>query len=435
MFIDPTEITSPVPELKRLIAEYPSLSLPLGVFISLLGLATIFKTLIDGFTWAYTQGGNLGVFYAIGGSCVVLLLAIIIINKALRPRPEIQDFPTPYLSRSPTIKWKYNEPEEHVTYQIVVKEHKTGEVTLIPGPPRMHHVQIRDLYGKLTITVIAMKNEKKLLSSRKKIIEIYHDAVHRIKLTGKLRVAVHADPGEEVFCFYWNDKWQGFDIDFVELIAKELQSNLQLEDPIKIEYLFYKWPEVISAPNEYKVDFAIASISITAERAKSYNIMFSESYAESQLGIVADSSRFDNTSSSICLDDLIGRNIALHKATTAAIFVEKVKLDARYKGNINFQVVDNNDELRELLKNGSVDGAIYDYQRAFSLLDHGMFVQYLKHDIEIEPDEYGITFAQISTKLQENVNSIITERKHEIREMLDERIKNQYNKFYNFLID
>jgi len=221
VLLDSTETTSPVPELKRLIAEYPKLALPIGVFISLIGLATIFKTLIDGFTWAYTQGGYLGVFCAIGGSVVVLFLAIIFINMALKPRPEIQDFPTPYLSKSPTIKWKYNEPEENVTYQIAVKEQKTGKVTFIFGPKRMHHAQIRNLYGKLTITVIAMKNEKKLRASRKNLIEIYSDAVHRIELTGKLRVAVHADPGEEVFCFY-DDKWQGFDIDFVELIAKEL---------------------------------------------------------------------------------------------------------------------------------------------------------------------------------------------------------------------
>jgi hypothetical protein len=54
---DPDQIKPSVPDIKRLIAEYPNLALPVGVFISLVGLATIIKTLIEGFTWAHEAGG------------------------------------------------------------------------------------------------------------------------------------------------------------------------------------------------------------------------------------------------------------------------------------------------------------------------------------------------------------------------------------------
>lgn len=427
--LDTDQTKSAVPELKRLIAEHPKFALPVGVSISLIGLATIIRTLIDGFTWAYTQAGYMGVLWAMGGSIVVLAIAITIIDRALMPRPEIQDFPTPYLSKSPTIKWSYKEPKDKkVTYQIVVKEHNTGKVARIGGPQYMYHAEIRGLYGELTITVNAMVNGNKIRSSRDFRTEIYKDSVHRIEQTRKMRVAVHADPGEEIFCFYRDDKWQGFDIDFIELIAKELQSDLNLKYPIEVEYLFYKWPEVISAPNDYKVDFAIASISILAQRARDHNIMFSRPYAESKIGIVAYKSGFVDGKSPVRLDSLIGKTIAFHKATTAAIFVEKMKQDARYK-NVTFKLADNNDELRELLKNGSVDGVINDYQRAFALLDQGMFVQHLLHDIEIEPDKYGITFAKISTELRESVDRIIERKQDKLRKMLDERISNQYKKF------
>ena len=52
---EPDQIKSSLPDIKGLISEYPNLALPIGVFISLLGLATIIKTLVDGFTWAYAE--------------------------------------------------------------------------------------------------------------------------------------------------------------------------------------------------------------------------------------------------------------------------------------------------------------------------------------------------------------------------------------------
>ncbi len=82
---DPDQIKSSVPDIKRLINEYPHLALPVGVFISLLGLATIIKTLIEGFTWAYAAGGGMqGVIWALGGSIGVLVIAISFINRVLK---------------------------------------------------------------------------------------------------------------------------------------------------------------------------------------------------------------------------------------------------------------------------------------------------------------------------------------------------------------
>lgn len=426
------QIKLSVPDIKRLIAEYPNLALPVGVFISLLGLATIIKTLIEGFTWAYEAGGYPAVVWSLGGSVVVLGLAIMLVNRALRPRPEIADFPTPYLSKSPTMKWRYDEPKnKKVTYQVHVKNRKTGKAFKpINGPQKMYHAQLKDRYGELTIAVNAMVNKKVYRSSKKYLAEIFKDAVQRIEMTGKLRIAVHADPAEEIFCYYWDDKWQGFDIDFVELIAGELQSDLGLKNPLEIEYLFYPWPQVIMAPNEYEVDFGIASISISKRRAKEFNIMFSKHYAKSQQGIVAYAHSFDgNIDSPVSLDRLLGKTIAFHKETTASSMVAKMMQDPKYKEAINFKVADNNDELRAFIRNGTVDGIINDYQRAFSLLDRGMFVQYLDHNIDIEPDLYGITFANISTRLRDKVNKIIDRKHDEIKLLLDERIRHQYEKF------
>ena len=54
-------ILSSFEEIIRLIAEYPRLSLPAGVLLAIFWLASVFKTLIDGFEWAYKQWGFYGV--------------------------------------------------------------------------------------------------------------------------------------------------------------------------------------------------------------------------------------------------------------------------------------------------------------------------------------------------------------------------------------
>lgn len=427
---DIRETTSPLQGITRLISEYPKLALPAGVLIALLGLATVLKTLIDGFNWAYNQWGYPGVAYVVGAAILLSLIIIPIIDFLISPRPEIQYFPNPYLSRSPTIKWDYKEPtDKRVSYKVIVENLDTGKVDILQTPYRMRHAPLRGLHGKLSITVCAIADDKIIRRSREMQVELYSDALQRIQLTGRMRVAVHADPGEEVSCYYRDDDWQGFDIDFVHLIAEDLQQELRLGKPIEVDFLFYPWPEVIGSPNDYEVDFAIASIGITEDRIKDYKIMFSDYYAESKVGLAGRDASFEvDTGVPITLDKLKGKTVAVHNATTAEKFVDKVRQDPRYRDAIEFRVAYNNDELRELLKNGTVDAAIYDWERAFSLLDYGMFVQQVEYDIPHQKDRYGLAFAKVNTRLRDKLNVIIGKRRDGLSRMLTDRVDAQYQK-------
>jgi ABC-type amino acid transport substrate-binding protein len=421
---DSNEIKNSLLDIKGLIEQYPNLALPIGVFIALLSLATIIKTLIDGFSWAHTEWGYVGVLFVVVSSVIILICGVYMANRALKPRPMIEHFQTPYLSKNPTLRWTYDEPKnKKVTYQVVAQKQDGTDVEPFPVPQGMYHRVLRDIQGVLRVKVEAMADRRVIRSSRWIDAEIYQNALQRIMLTGKLRVAVHEDPGEEIFCYYL-DKWEGFDVDFAELIAEKLTAKLKLEKPIEVEYLFYPWPEVISSPNEYKVDMAIASISISDEREKSYKITFSEPYAESGLGVVASVSGFRrHMNAEINLDELVGKSVAVHNETTASELVEILKQDERYKDKITFHVAYDNDELRELLKNSTVDVVIYGYQRAFSMLEKGMFVQQLRHNDEIRPDRSGIAFAKINKKLRDLVNDIINENKEDLRNNLEQRLR------------
>ena len=78
------------------IKEHPRLALPLGVGVAILALATMFKTLIDGFDWVYTAWHMEGVLWVVGIVVVVSLGSIFLTGAALSPRPVIKPFPASY---------------------------------------------------------------------------------------------------------------------------------------------------------------------------------------------------------------------------------------------------------------------------------------------------------------------------------------------------
>jgi len=413
-------ILSSFEEIIRLIAEYPRLSLPAGVLLAIFWLASVFKTLIDGFEWAYKQWGFYGVLVVVTIIALLSLLSICLVSLAIAARPVIKPFPARQLSRSPTIRWDFRPAQaRHISYELLVKLLPTGPVHRIDVPEGMHHAGITGIAGEMEISVHAMEAGSKIRSSRKIRTEIYRDSVERISKTGKLRVAVHTDPGEEVFCHFQNGRWRGFDIDFSRLIASELQEDPDIRRRIEVEYSFYEWPAVINAPKEHEVDMAIASISISAERVKKYGINFSVPYAESRLGVVAYGRAFPANSpeNSVTLDELKGRTIAVHNETTAHALAVKAEQDARY-GDIRFVVAANNDELRELLRDSSVDAALYDYQRAFTLLEAGAILRALDHDIDIEHDRYGIAYSRVNARLLDKVDGIIAKHRLRLETML-----------------
>jgi ABC-type amino acid transport substrate-binding protein/gamma-glutamylcyclotransferase (GGCT)/AIG2-like uncharacterized protein YtfP len=417
-------IRSSLEDVFWLLSEYPKLALPLGVVVALFGLATIFKTLIDGFRWAYDAWQVRGVIGIGGAIALTSLVAVRLVSRAIAPRPVLKPFPPHCLSRNSIVRWEYTlGAARPVSYELQVKRLSTGDVFPIAVPERMHQIAIPDhITGPLEISVQALVAGKRTRPSRTIETEIYHDSVQRIRETGKLRVAVHTDPAEEIFCYFRDGRWQGLDTDFATLIASELAEDQEIGRPIDIEYSFFEWPAIIGAPNEHEIDMAIASITISAERSKKYGIYFSAPYAESKLGMIAYAHMFDGTPwSSVNLDTLNGKTVAAHKDTTALAFVETAVQDARH-GGIQIHIAEDNDQLRELLRDNKVDAVVHDYYRAFTLLESGMAVYGLEQDVAMRADQYGIAFSRVNTPLLKKVDAIIRQHRLRIRTALDRRI-------------
>jgi ABC-type amino acid transport substrate-binding protein/gamma-glutamylcyclotransferase (GGCT)/AIG2-like uncharacterized protein YtfP len=410
-----------------LISEYPRLALPVGVVFALLGLASVSKTLIDGFGWAYSAGGIPGVCIVGAFFAAASAVVIWIVKGAIAPRPTIQPLPAHYLSRSPIIKWEYKpEGEHHTSYELHVQHLETGEKKTIPVPERMHQIAIPDTTGRLELRVYALADGSRIGKSNVVTTEIYRDSVQRLWKTGTLRVAVHTDPAEEIFCYYRNGRWQGLDIDFATLIASELEQDPAIARPLEVEYSFFEWPGIIAAPNQHEVDMAIASISISAERTKQYGVYFSVPYAESKLGVVAYSRTFAGKKPGdlVNLDLLKGKIVGVHKETMAQVFIEKAVKATGY-GDIDIQPAQNNDELRELLRDNAVDAVVHDYYRAFTLLEGGMAVYRFDRDSDVRPDQYGIAFSRVNMLLLDKVDKILKRHQLRIRTTLDRRVEDR----------
>lgn len=357
---------------------------------------------------------------------------MIVIRLLMRNQPVISNFPDHYLSHKPTIRWEFEKPDNRTyTFQVLVKQQGGGTTKFVPAPGTNFYnlYNVKNLYGNLSISIRAFVDGRRYSTSSPIETEIYESAVHRITDTNLLRVAVHADPGDDVFCSFSDNQWHGFDIDMVKLVASELEGRLGLSKRLDIEFTYYSWPKIIGAANQHQVDFAIASISISDKRQRKYGIQFSKPYLTSSLAIISRRTETkeqlaldDNT---VTLDDLTDKSVAVHNETTASILMEAFNANNDDRHKIDVHTADSNPELSEWLNDGKIDVVMYDYHRAFSMLEPGMQIQKLVLATETGMDQYGLSFACNNSELREHMDQIIRTNKMKLRNMLEERIEHR----------
>lgn len=410
------------PKLGGLITRYPQFALPTAAIVVLAWLAPDAKTFMK---WVYDTWKVNGVVAVVGAFVATVLLLVWWLRVIAAPRPVIEPFPAHQLSKSPILKWKYEAGNQaRASYQVRIWDLDSGKaLPPRPVPERMQQHGLDGITGRLRIRVHAVVDGKVRRASAALVTEIYENSVERIRRTGRLRVGVHSDPGEEIFCFLRDGMLQGFDIDLAYLIASELQEDADIETAIGVQPVFRPWPEIIGAPNEHEIDMSIASISVSKERMKRYDIEFSTPYAVSDFGVVAYSKVFSRGAARdrLTLEALKGKTVGVHAETTACAFLDKVLQNRRYT-DIERRVAVNNDELRKLLRDRAVNAIVHDYQRAFTLVERDAIVYHLDHDLKVARDEYGIAFSSVNSALRLKVDTILARHRRRIAAMLAHRI-------------
>jgi polar amino acid transport system substrate-binding protein len=197
------------------------------------------------------------------------------------------------------------------------------------------------------------------------------------------------------FQFEQEGKIVGFDVDLVDLVAKELGVRQEIVDTP------FEGIQSGEDLNARKCDIAAAAMTITDERAE--KIAFSEPYFDANQALLVKKDSGIKT-----LDDLKGKTLGVQSGTTGKMYAEK---NAEPKG---VKLKDYEDLALELssVKSGQVDAGINDIP---VLLDYAKDNPELEVTEQFETGEqYGFGMKKgTSDKLAAVVNRVLSEARQD----------------------
>ena len=185
------------------------------------------------------------------------------------------------------------------------------------------------------------------------------------------------------------DEVVGFDVDIAKEIAKTVGVELVIEDT--------EFDSLLPALQADKVDFVIAGMTITPERAE--NVDFSDPYYEATQSVIVDEgeTRFQISS------DLVGARVAVQLGTTGeGVAVELTGINNVSAFNSGFEAVSE-------LNAGRVDAVIIDEQPAQNYVARNEGLKTI--NLDFEPEFYGIAVKKGNQELLEIINQTIREMK------------------------
>ena len=159
--------------------------------------------------------------------------------------------------------------------------------------------------------------------------------------SGKKTLRVVTDAAYAPFEYQQKGKVVGFDVDFVNAVAKEAGYKVNIEhvgwDPIFVEI------------KNKTADFAVSAITITPERQQTYDYTVPYFLSKNEI-LVPKGSSIKSAK------DLAGKKIAVQNGTTGQAVVEKLF----GTNNANLKKFENNNLAILELKNGGVDAVVAD---------------------------------------------------------------------------
>ncbi|MEH7419192.1 basic amino acid ABC transporter substrate-binding protein [Neobacillus drentensis] len=209
----------------------------------------------------------------------------------------------------------------------------------------------------------------------------------------KKTLRVVTDAAYAPFEYQEKGKVVGFDVDFVNAVAKEAGYNVNIEhvgwDPIFVEI------------EKKTADFAVSAITITPERQQSYD--FTVPYFLSKNEILVPKG-----SSIKSAKDLEGKKIAVQNGTTGQEAVEKLF----GKNNQNLKKFENNNLAILELKNGGVDAVVADNTVVETYVKNNPKdnFEFIEDDSAFENEFYGLLLpkdSKLKAELDKAVKTVI----------------------------
>jgi polar amino acid transport system substrate-binding protein len=213
--------------------------------------------------------------------------------------------------------------------------------------------------------------------------------IERVKKAGVLRVG--SDITYPPFEVMQAGKPAGFDVDMAQEIAKALG--------VKLDYVNTAWDGIFAALKAGKFDMLLSGISITEERMKSYDLVFSEPYFLSGqgVGVRVGETRIKKAA------DLKGKVVGVQINTTGQAAAEKVE------GIKEIKKYEQLPEAYADLKARRLDAVVADYPVIVAnAKEDGKFVPVRGLQLG-EPEPLGIPVRKEDADLLTVVNKVIAD--------------------------
>ena len=187
-----------------------------------------------------------------------------------------------------------------------------------------------------------------------------------------------------------SNQYQGFDIDLIRAVGRELNREVQISD-IGFESGFDKLILTLDSNN---IDAIIAGMTITEERKD--KVLFSDPYYRSGLTIAV---REDETGINK-FADLAGKRVAVLIETTGGAEVQRLP-------NVTIQEFEYSPGCFEALANGEVDAVVQDRPVTDYMIARGEISNVKVLPELLTQEDYGIAVRKDDVELQQQINDAL----------------------------
>ncbi|WP_110926472.1 basic amino acid ABC transporter substrate-binding protein [Bacillus massiliglaciei] len=215
----------------------------------------------------------------------------------------------------------------------------------------------------------------------------------------KKELRVVTDAAYAPFEYMKGDKVVGFDVDFINAVAKEAGYD------VKIEHV--GWDPIFVEIESKRADLAISAITVNDERKESYD--FSRNYFLSTNKILVPESSDIQSG-----EDLKGKTVAVQTSTTGQEATEAL-LGKNHKDIKKFE--NNNLAIQELLQGGA-DAVVADNTVVEEYVKNNpdQKLKVVEDSDSFEQEFYGLMFpkgSKLKTEFDEAINTVFDNGKYE----------------------
>lgn len=337
---------------------------------------------------------------------------------------------TVYLGKRVPLKWSYEALAHAASAHFVLESTADGAFEEVACVDTNHH-SVNRINGTREWRVRAVADCATMapLSQWSDSIRVtqYDSVYERIKSRGQANIVFSSSQDQDVF--KWGDR--GFDIALARLIVHDLSSRMGRA--IALTSRSVPWDQLLPAAESGAADFAISSITRTAERESKYNIQFTDSYYCTSYSLIYRSGTHEGR----LLDMVRGKTVGAQRETTGADLVNKLAPD----GSFTVSIFDTTENLQDALLDMQIDFAVTDTSFAQSArLDSGNRLAFKEFGRDDTPSalgeptqEYAIAVRKDEPELLGAINETLAEAKrHGTLANLFKTTAEQYEDFKHF---